>query len=73
MVLAVDQLEPLLSVDLEQATLTQSDAPHDCIRGVLNWHGQMISLLDLDQLHKTVDEKCFSSGGDHVTARTNSR
>jgi purine-binding chemotaxis protein CheW len=73
MVLAVDQLEPLMSVELEQATLTQSDAPHDCISGVLNWHGMMISLLDLEQLHKAVQENCFASGGDHVTARTDCR
>ena len=70
MVLAVDQLEPLLSLDLEQATLTQSDVPQDCIIGVLNWHGQMISLLDLDQLHKAVAEICFAPGGDHGAART---
>lgn len=61
MVLAVDQLEPLLSVDLEQATLTQSEAPHDCIRGVLNWQGQMISLLDLKQLQKAVEGYCFAA------------
>ena len=59
-VLTVDQIESILSVDLEQATLTQSDAPHDCIGGVLNWHGQMISLLDLEQLHKAVKENCFA-------------
>ena len=73
MVLAVDKLEPLLSVDLEQTTMTQSDAAHDCISGVLNWHGQMISLLDLEQLHKTVKETCFASGGDHAIARTDRR
>lgn len=73
LVLAVNQLESLLSVELEQATLTQSDAPHDCIGGVLNWHGQMISLLDLEQLHKTIAENCFAPGGDHATARADRR
>jgi len=72
-VLAVDQLEPLLSVELEQVTLTQSDAPSDCINGVLNWQGQMISLLDLEQLHKAVQELCFPPGGNHATARTDRR
>jgi hypothetical protein len=33
----------------------------------------MISLLDLEQLHKNVDEKCLASGGGHVTARTDRR
>ncbi len=73
MVLAVDQLEPLLSVDLEQTILTQSDAPQDCISGVLNWQGQMISLLDLEQLHKAVQENCFVPGGGHGSARTDRR
>jgi len=73
MVLAVNQLEPLLSVDFEQAPLTQSDAPQDGIKNVLTWHGQMISLLDLEQLHKSIQETCFSSGGDYATARTDRR
>lgn len=68
--LAVRRLEPLLSVDLEQATLTQSDAPDDCISGVLNWCGQMISLLDLGQLRTIIEEKCSTPGGGHVAART---
>ena len=73
MVLAVNQLEPLLSVDFEQAPLSQSDALQDCIHSVLNWHGQMISLLDLETLHKTIQETCFASGGDYATARTDRR
>lgn len=73
MVLAVDQLEPFLSVGFEQATLNQSDAAQDCIKGVINWHGQMINLLDLEQLHKAVEEKCLTTGGDHVTARADHR
>lgn len=69
LVLAVRQLEPMLSVELEQATLTQSDAPDDCISGVLNWHGKMISLLDLEQLKKLVEELCLVTGGDHAGTR----
>lgn len=68
-VLAVDHLEPLLSADLEQLSLTQSDVPNDCIRGVLNLDGQMISLLDLEQLQKSLEKQCFAPGGDNATAR----
>ncbi|MCF6178316.1 MAG: chemotaxis protein CheW [Geopsychrobacter sp.] len=73
LVLAVHQIESMLTVDLEQATLSQSDAPEDCICGVVNWHGQMISLLDLDQLRKLVEEKCIVPGGDRVPACTDRR
>ncbi len=73
MVLAVDGLEPLLSVDLKQASLIQSEAPGDCISGVLNWNGQMISMLDLEQLHNSVEEICFASGGAHAITRTDRR
>ncbi len=70
LVLAVHHLEPLLSVDLEQASLIQSDAPDDCISGVLNWQGQMVSLLDLEQLQRIVEDECSDTGGDYATART---
>ncbi len=70
LVLAVQQLEPLLSVDLESASLIRNDAPNDCIDGVLNWQGQMISLLDLEQLKKRIEEECSTPGGSHATART---
>ena len=68
-VLAVGELEPLVAVDLDQATLTRSDAPGDCISGVLNWQGRMLSLLDLDSLKKIVEEKCSATGGGHVASR----
>ncbi len=73
MVLAIDQLEPILNVNLEQVTLTQSEGPPDCIRGVLNWQGEIISLLDLEQLQKATVENFFAPGGDHVTARVDRR
>jgi purine-binding chemotaxis protein CheW len=74
MVLAVQQLEALMNVDLELATLAQSDAPDDCISGVLNWHGKMVSLLDLKQLRKLVEEKCSApGGGDHGIASPDRR
>ncbi|WP_020678206.1 chemotaxis protein CheW [Geopsychrobacter electrodiphilus] len=66
MVLAVGQMEALISVDFEQAVLTQEDGPDDCIGAVLNWQGQMISLLDLQRLQKLVEAKCSSPGGEHA-------
>lgn len=69
LVLAVQQLERLLNVDLEQAGLNRSEAPDDCISAVLNWHGQMISLLDLAQLKKFVEEECLLTGGGHAATR----
>ncbi len=73
LVLAVQELEPLLGVDLEQATLTQGEAPDDCIKAVLNWQGRMISLLDLEQLKKLVEELPVGTGGGHATPRTDRR
>ena len=72
-VLAVRELEPLLAVDLEQATLTHNDNPGDCISGVLNWQGQMLSLLDLEQLQTLAKDKCSATGGGHAATSTHRR
>ncbi len=61
--LAVDRLLPVLNVDLLQGILTQSNSEADCIRAVLNWQEEMISLLDLAQLQKTVEQLCSKTGG----------
>jgi purine-binding chemotaxis protein CheW len=61
--LAVDQLLRITSIDLTHSTLSQSDSEADCIRGVLNQSGEMISLLDLDQLHLVLEQLCSESGG----------
>ncbi len=63
MVLAVDQLQPIIAVDLVQCTLIQSSSEEDCIRGVLNWRETMISLLNLEQLQHRVADLCSRSGG----------
>lgn len=73
LVLAVTHLESLLSVDLEQGTLMQSDAPDDCIDSVLNWQGRMISLLNLENLKKLVEDECLATGGGHAAARADRR
>ena len=61
--LAVDQLRPVLSVDLIRGTLSQSDSEADCISGVLSWQEEMISLLDLRQLKKILEQLCTQTGG----------
>ena len=61
--LAVDRLLPVLTVDLFQGTLTQSNSEEDCISAVLNWQEEMISLLDLKQVKKNLQQLCCKIGG----------
>jgi purine-binding chemotaxis protein CheW len=61
--LTVDRLRPVLNVELACATLTQSDSEADCISGVLSWQEEMISLLDLKQLQKMLEQLCSKAGG----------
>lgn len=61
--LMVDKMQRVISIDLAHSTLSQSDSEEDCIRGVLNRDGEMISLLDLDQLHRVLEHLCTDSGG----------
>lgn len=60
--LAVDSLLRIINLDLAHSTLSQSDSEEDCIRGVLNRDGQMISLLDLGQLRLRLEQLCADSG-----------
>lgn len=60
--LAVDQLLRIITLDLLHSTLSQSDSEEDCIRGVLNRDGQMISLLDLEQLQLLLQQLCTDTG-----------
>ena len=61
--LRVEQLRRIVTVDLLQGTLSQSDSGSNCISGVLNWHGEMLSLLDLEQLRQMLETLCSRSGG----------
>jgi len=61
--LAVDRLRPVVNVDLIRGTLTQSDSEVDCISSVLNWQEEMISLLDLQQVQKVLEQLCSKTGG----------
>lgn len=60
--LAVDGLLRIINLDLKHSTLSQSDSEEDCIRGVLNRDGKMISLLDLGQLRQVLEHLCTESG-----------
>lgn len=60
--LAVDQLLRIINLNLAHSTLSQSDSEEDCIRGVLNRDGEMISLLNLEQLRVMLERLCTDSG-----------
>lgn len=62
--LAVDRLRPVITVDLVHSVLSQSESEEDCIRDVLNWQDEMISLLDLGQLQMRLETLCSRSGGE---------
>lgn len=59
----VDRLQRIISLDLTHSTLSQSASEEDCIRGVLDRNGSMISLLDLEQLRLLLDRICDETGG----------
>ncbi len=59
----VDQLRPIINVDLVQETLSQSDSEQDCIRGVLNWREEMINLFDLEHFQLMLVSLCSRAGG----------
>ena len=59
--LAVDQLQRIVTLDLQHRALSQSDSENDCISGVIDLQGRMFSLLDLHQLRLLLERLC--SGG----------
>ncbi len=59
--LAVDQLLRIIDIDLGRI-LSQSNSEEDCIRGVINLDGKMISLLALEQLCAVLEQVCTASG-----------
>lgn len=60
--LLIDQMRRIISLDLLHSTLSQSHSEADCIRGVINLNGEMISLLDLEQLRQRFEQICGDSG-----------
>jgi len=60
--LLVDQMRRIVGLDLLHSTLSQSHSEADCIRGVINLDGEMISLLDLEQLSQMLEQICGDSG-----------
>ncbi|HEY5672315.1 MAG TPA: chemotaxis protein CheW [Malonomonas sp.] len=61
--LTVDGLRTVINVDLVRGTLSRSESEADCISGVLSWQDEMISLLDLNQLQKLLEQLCSKTGG----------
>ena len=63
MALAVDQLRPVLNLNLAQGALDQSRSDADCIRAVISWRDTMFSLLDFEQLQIRLEQICARAGG----------
>jgi len=61
--LRVEHLRRIITVDLVHGTLSQSDSGQNCISGVLNWQGEMLNLLDLQQLRQRIEVLCSRNGG----------
>ncbi|SHJ51481.1 purine-binding chemotaxis protein CheW [Malonomonas rubra DSM 5091] len=61
--LSIDRLQRIITLDLAHCTLSQSESEEDCIRGVIDRDGEMISLLDLEQLRLVLDRVCSETGG----------
>ncbi len=61
--LTVDRLQRVINLDLAHSTLSQSASEEDCIRGVLDRNGNMISLLDLERLRELLERICNETGG----------
>jgi len=61
--LNIDRLQRIITLDLAHCTLSQSESEQDCIRGVIDRDGEMISLLDLEQLRLVLDRVCSETGG----------
>jgi chemotaxis signal transduction protein len=60
--LRVDQLQPIINLDPEQCTLSQSDSEKDCIRSVINWRERMINLFDLEHFQLQLNDLCSGEG-----------
>lgn len=63
MALQVNLLLGLQNINIAHGTLSQTHSEKDCIAGVLNLQGEMISLLDLGQLLLTIEHLCLKTGG----------
>ena len=63
MALWIDQMCPIMTLNLTHEILSQSSSEADCIRGVLNCQGEIISLLDIDQLQAKLEQLCAGTGG----------
>lgn len=61
--LGVDQVHAIINIEINQTNQMQNYADRNYISDVVNWGGEMISLLDLDQLQSKLESLCVQTGG----------
>jgi purine-binding chemotaxis protein CheW len=60
--LGVDQVKTIITVEINQTNRMENYAERDYINDIINWHGEMISLFDLDQLQLKLESLCPQTG-----------
>jgi purine-binding chemotaxis protein CheW len=60
--LGVDQVKTIINVEINQTNRMENYAERDYINDIINWHGEMISLFDLDQLQLRLESLCVQTG-----------
>ncbi len=61
--LGVDQVQAVINIETGSDIQMEDYAERSYINEVINWHGKMISLFDLDQLQIKLELLCTQSGG----------
>ena len=61
--LGVDQVEAIINIEAGADLQMENYADKNYICDVINWHGKMISIFDLDQLQTTLETLCTETGG----------
>lgn len=60
--LGVDQVQSVINLDINQDNQMQNYTQRDYIEDVINYHGQMISLFDLDLFQTKLESLCTQKG-----------
>lgn len=61
--LGVDQVQTVINLEINQDNRMQNYTERNYIKDVINYHGKMISLFDLDQFQSKLELLC-TKGGD---------
>jgi len=60
--LGVDLVKSIINVEINQTNRMENYAERAYIDDIINWHGEMISLFDLDQLQLKLESLCLQTG-----------